>query len=74
MSETETITKPEVVAQLVNEMKASILEIKTIRAVTENKQPAKKTNIEITTKRNKQTNKKKQGEPKGPHYWSRLNY
>ena len=51
MCKTETTTKPEVVAQLVNEMKVLIQEIKTIiRAVTENKPPAKKdTNIEIAT-------------------------
>ena len=64
--ETETTTKPEVVAQLVNEMKALIQEIKTIiRAITENKPPAKKdTNIEIATKKEKQTKNKEN--PKAP--------
>ena len=53
-------TKPEIVAQPVNEMKAPIQEIRTIiRAVTENKPPAKKdTNIEITTNKEKQTKNK----------------
>ena len=63
--ETETTTKPEEVAQLVNEMKALIQETKTIiRAVTENKPPAKKdTNIEIATKRNKQKTRRIQRPP-----------
>ena len=60
MCETETTTKPEVVAQLVNKMKALIQEIKTIiRAVTKNKPPAKKdTNIEIATNKQKLTKNK----------------
>ena len=63
----ETTIKPGVVVQLVNEMKALIQEMKTIiRAVTENKPPAKKdTNIEIATKKNKQKNKEN---PNGPYY------
>ncbi len=66
MCEIGTTTKPEVVAQLVNKMKALIQEIKTIiRAVTENKPPAKKdTNIEIATNKEKQTKNKEN--PKVP--------
>ena len=64
MCETETTTKPEVVAQLINEMMALIQEIKTIRAVTE-KLPAKKdTNIKIATNQEKQTKNKEN--PKAP--------
>ena len=59
LRETETTTKPEIVTQLVNEMKALIQEIKTIRTVTENKPLAKKdTNIEIATNKEKQTKNK----------------
>ena len=66
MCETETTTKPEVVAQLVKEMKALIQEINAvIRAVTKNKPPAKKdTNVEITTNKEKQTKNKEN--PKAP--------
>ena len=52
-------------------MKALIQEIKTIiRAVTKNKPPAKR---HKHRNYNKETNKK-QGEPKVPHYQSRLDY
>ena len=51
MCETGITTKSEIVAQLLNEMKTLIQEIKTIiRAVTENKTTSQKdTNIEIAT-------------------------
>ena len=66
MCEMETTAKPEVVAQLVNKMKALIQEITTIiRTVTENKPPAKKdTNIKISTNKEKQAKNKEN--PKAP--------
>ena len=66
MCEMETTAKPEVVAQLVNKMKALIQEIKTIRAVTENKPTAKKktqTSKLLQTKRNKQKTRRTQRLP-----------
>ena len=66
MCETETTIKPEVVVQLVNEIKALIQEMKTIiRTVTENKPLAKKdTNIKIAINKEKQTKNKEN--PKAP--------
>ena len=59
MCKTETTIKPEVIVQLVNEMKAII------RAVTKNKPPAKKTQTSKLqqTKKNKQKTRRTQRPP-----------
>ena len=61
MCEASTNTKPEMVAQLVNKMRALILEMKTvIEAVTEklSKDPNKP----------RETGKARQGKLRGPHF------
>ena len=66
MCETSTTTKPEVVSQLVNEMRALIQEIKTvIEAVME--KLSKDPNISCNKPR--ETGKDRQEELRGPHFW-----
>ena len=61
IGKTSTTTKPEVVAQLVNEMRALIQEIKTVIGAVAEKLSKKDPNT-------RETNKTNQGEPKGPHF------
>ena len=60
-----TRIKPEVITQLINEMRILIQEMKTIiRTITENKQ--------LSKENSSNTNKIKQREPKCPLLWSGL--
>ena len=67
MCETSTTTKPEVVAQLVNKMRALIQQMKTIiEAVTEklSKEPKYQ-----SCNKPRETGKARQERLRGPHFW-----